>query len=85
MNMNLFDGVYVYCETRGPGLLGGIARNIDDGAIFVKGSAVASSGSAGNVLYFFRRQLAGASASQYPVRHDLFQHVLLLFIENDFL
>lgn len=68
-----------------PGWLAGIAEDIDDGAIFVKRGAMASSGSAGNVLYFFERQLASASASQYPVRHDLFQHVLLLFIENDFL
>ena len=72
--MNFYNGIYVCPVIRGPGLLGGIAGNIDDGAIFVKGSAVASSGSTGNVLYFFRRQLACASASEYPVRHDLFQH-----------
>jgi hypothetical protein len=45
-----------------PCLSGGIAGNIHDGAIFVKGSAVASSGPSGNVLYFFRRQLACAHA-----------------------
>jgi len=47
-----------------PGWLAGIAEDIDDGAIFMKRSALAASGSTGNVLYFFRRQLAGASASQ---------------------
>jgi len=82
--MNLYNGIYVCSVIRGPGLLGGIAEYIDDGAIFVKGSAVASSCSSGNMLYFFRRQLACASASEYPVRHDLFQHDLFLSSKNDF-
>jgi hypothetical protein len=43
---------------------------------------MASSGPAHNVLYFFGRQLAGAPASQYSVRHDLLQHGLLLFELN---
>jgi hypothetical protein len=67
-----------------PGWLAGIAEDIDDGAIFVKRGALASSGSAGNVLYFFGRQLTSASASQYPVRHDLLQHVLLLSGKDGF-
>jgi hypothetical protein len=65
-------------------LLGRIALDIDDGATLVKRGAVASSCSTGNVLYFFRRQLAGAHAIQYSVRRVLLQHDLLLFSENDF-
>ena len=77
-------GIYVCPVIRGPGLLAGIAEYIDDGAIFVKGSALASRGSTGNVLYFFRRQLTGAHTIQYPVRGALL-HDLLLCSENDFL
>lgn len=82
--MNLYNDVYVCLVIRGPGLLGGIARNVNDGAIFVKGSAVASSGSTGNVLYFFGRQLTGAHTIQNAVR-DVMLHDFLLFSENDFL
>jgi len=74
-----FNGVYVRPVTRGPGLLGGVAEDIDYRAVFVKGSALASSGSTRNVLYFFRRQLARAHTIQYPVRRVLLQHDLLLF------
>ena len=82
--MNLYNDVYVCPVIRGPGLLGGIARNVNDRTIFVKRRAVASSGSTGNVLYFFGRQLTGALTIQYPVR-DVLLHDLLLCNENDFL
>jgi hypothetical protein len=45
---------------------------------------MASSGSTCNVLYFFRRQLAGAPTIQHPVRRVLLQHDLLLFCEMIF-
>jgi hypothetical protein len=77
--MNFSNGVYVHPVTRGPGLLGGIAEDINDGAIFVKRGALASSGSTRNVLYLFGGQLAGAHTIQYPVQRALLQHNLLLF------
>jgi hypothetical protein len=73
------DGVYSPAN-RISGRLGGIARNVDDGAIFVKRRAMAASGSTRNVLYFFGRQLAGAHTIQYSVRSILLQHDLLLFL-----
>ena len=60
------------------GLLAGIAQDVNDGAILVKRGAMASGGPTRNVLYFFGCQLAGASASEYSVRHSLLQHDLLL-------
>ena len=80
--MNLFN-VCLRCVAAAL-LSGGIAGNIHDGAIFVKGSAMASRCPTGNVLYFFRRQLTGAHTIQYPVRGALL-HDLLLCSENDFL
>jgi hypothetical protein len=65
--------------------LAGIAKDVDDGAILVERSALASSGSTRNVLYFFCRQLPGAHAIQYPVLLGLLQHILLLSSEITFL
>jgi len=53
-------------------LLAGIAEDVYYGAVFVKRGAPASSGcSTRYLLYFFGRQLAGAHAIQYSVRHEL--------------
>jgi hypothetical protein len=65
--MNCSNGIYFVRKTAFPGWLAGIAEDINDGATLVKRSALAAGGSAGNMLYFFRRQLAGAHAIQYPV------------------
>jgi hypothetical protein len=63
-----------------PGVLAGVAENIDYGAIFVKrGAPAASRRSTRNSLYFFARQLAGAHAIQYSVLLGLLHHDLLLF------
>jgi hypothetical protein len=71
--MNCSNGFTSSAKLR-PYWLAGIAGDINDGAILVKRSALAASGPARNVLYFFGGQLAGAHTIQHPV-----QRALLLF------